>query len=224
MSDAGMTGILQTVGGIGDIYQGLTDRRIAKKWLKRGDPFGAYRKQYGDMLMGFMKDPDSFLKSDMFQSMLNQGMEGVSRQMAAHGYLNSGNEQTALADYISTKSWDMFQSEQDILGKLAGAWIDPNEAMAGYAKGRSGAVGSVAGGIGGILKGAGSIFKSFGFSDRRLKTNIVRVGTTPGGTPWYKYTFIWGEEGEGVMADEAPSAAVSRDAFGLLHVDYSKLT
>jgi len=61
------------------------------------------------------------------------------------------------------------------------------------------------------------------YSDRRLKTNIQRIGSTPGGQPWYSFTYVWGEAAEGVMADESPIEAVSADTSGYLMVDYSKI-
>lgn len=38
-------------------------------------------------------------------------------------------------------------------------------------------------------------------SDRRLKKNIQRIGTFLG-FPWYRFSYVWGGEAEGVMADE----------------------
>jgi hypothetical protein len=40
------------------------------------------------------------------------------------------------------------------------------------------------------------------FSDRRLKTDIERIGTYESGLPKYKFKYIWGEESTGAMADE----------------------
>ena len=45
------------------------------------------------------------------------------------------------------------------------------------------------------------------FSDRRLKTNIRRIGTR-NGYPWYEFDYIWGVHGEGVMSDEIPQRFV----------------
>ena len=61
-------------------------------------------------------------------------------------------------------------------------------------------------------------------SDRRLKKNIRRIGSTPGGQPWYEfeYTFEPGRR-EGVMADESPPEAVRRHASGYLMVDYGRI-
>lgn len=68
---------------------------------------------------------------------------------------------------------------------------------------------------------AGGGFKT---SDRRLKTNIERVGTTPGGAPVYEYNYIWGGPRQrGVMAQDIaftqPWAVGARN--GYLAVNYS---
>ena len=60
-------------------------------------------------------------------------------------------------------------------------------------------------------------------SDRRLKTDIKRVGTTEGGTPIYTYRYIWGGPVQmGVMAQDVPEAAADM-GNGFLGVDYSKV-
>ena len=61
------------------------------------------------------------------------------------------------------------------------------------------------------------------FSDRRLKRNIRRAGSSPRGYPWYKFTYIWGEASEGVMSDEVDPSIVSRHHSGYDCVDYSKV-
>jgi hypothetical protein len=75
----------------------------------------------------------------------------------------------------------------------------------------------------GMMSGIGSMAGGFMMgSDRRIKRNIRRVGTTPGGAPLYRYQYAWGgPEFIGVMADEVPHAAVS--IGGINFVDYSKV-
>lgn len=65
-------------------------------------------------------------------------------------------------------------------------------------------------GLGGTL-GAAGIQQ---WSDRRLKTNVVRIGTHPLGIPRYLWTYLWGEVGTGVMADELQ--AVMPEAVGTI--------
>lgn len=63
------------------------------------------------------------------------------------------------------------------------------------------------------------------FSDRRLKSNIIRTGTHPLGIGLYEYD-IFGERQRGVMADEVEAvlpSAVSTHSSGFKMVDYSKL-
>ena len=63
------------------------------------------------------------------------------------------------------------------------------------------------------------------FSDRRLKSNIVRVGTHPLGIGIYEYD-IFGERQRGVMADEVlevmPEAVMTADN-GYMMVNYGML-
>lgn len=63
------------------------------------------------------------------------------------------------------------------------------------------------------------------FSDRRLKSNIERVGTHPLGIGIYEYD-IFGNRERGVMADEVMTVkpeAVSTHSSGYMQVDYSAL-
>lgn len=60
-------------------------------------------------------------------------------------------------------------------------------------------------------------------SDRRLKTDIKRVGETEAGVPIYTYRYVWGGPVQmGVMAQDVPEAA-SDMGNGYLGVDYSKV-
>jgi hypothetical protein len=63
-------------------------------------------------------------------------------------------------------------------------------------------------------------------SDRRLKSNVVQLGVTRHGLPWYEYD-IFGERQQGVMADEVrqimPAAVVVDPASGFDMVNYSML-
>lgn len=75
-----------------------------------------------------------------------------------------------------------------------------------------------------MLGGAGDMFSAgMGmFCDRRLKTNIKKVGEFLG-FPFYTFDYLWGEKAAGVMADEVNPEAVSTHSSGFSVVDYSKL-
>jgi len=95
------------------------------------------------------------------------------------------------------------------------------------AQNRAGMLGGLAGIGGSIFQGAGAA-GGFGalFSDRRLKTDIKRIGTMDNGLPLYSYRYVWGGPVMfGAMADEveviAPAAVGEEGGFKT--VDYGKL-
>ncbi len=86
---------------------------------------------------------------------------------------------------------------------------------------------------GDILKGAGALASGAGaaflaFSDRRLKTDVKRVGTTPAGIPTYTFRYRGDPSPRfGVMAQDVakkfPKAVVRDYATGFLGVKYSEV-
>jgi hypothetical protein len=81
-------------------------------------------------------------------------------------------------------------------------------------------------GIGGILQGAGSLASSAAmFSDRRLKSNIVKIDEMTDGLGVYEYD-IFGERQRGVMADEVEALrpwALGPEVEGYKTVNYGAL-
>ena len=75
------------------------------------------------------------------------------------------------------------------------------------------------------LGGSALMGGGMALSDRRLKSNIVRIGTHPLGIGIYDYDLA-GQRTRGVMADEVRTVrpeAVSRHADGYDRVDYGRL-
>ena len=74
--------------------------------------------------------------------------------------------------------------------------------------------------LGGSLGGA--MIKS---SDRRLKTNIIKIGKLQNGLPVYSFKFLWSDDPQvGLMADDVVKVkpwAVLTDKDGYLMVDYN---
>ena len=66
-----------------------------------------------------------------------------------------------------------------------------------------------------------------GPSDRRLKANVSRLGTTVFGLPLYRFSYLGSDTRfKGVMAQDVLGVmpkAVSRDASGFYSVDYGML-
>lgn len=86
----------------------------------------------------------------------------------------------------------------------------------------AGTFSGIASGLGSLASGIGSLFA---FSDRRLKSNVVRIGTHPLGIGLYEYD-IFGKRQRGVMADEVESVlpeAVMEHESGFKMVNYALL-
>jgi hypothetical protein len=72
---------------------------------------------------------------------------------------------------------------------------------------------------------ASQALSGLGASDRRLKEDVEQIGMHKIGVPLYTWTFLWGERGIGVMADELkevmPDAVQTIDGFD--YVDYDMI-
>lgn len=80
------------------------------------------------------------------------------------------------------------------------------------------------GGLGGLFGLGGKLLGGGIFSDRRLKHDIKRVGTTDGGTPVYTFKYKGSDVVHmGVMAQDVPEAQI-KDTTGYLRVDYARVS
>jgi hypothetical protein len=82
-------------------------------------------------------------------------------------------------------------------------------------------------GVNNLLNLAGTAARAFAASDRRVKTNIDRIGTLPSGLAVYAFDYVWGGPRQtGVMAQEValriPDAVIVTDS-GMLMVDYARV-
>ena len=161
------------------------------------------RQQQWAELMGYssLSQPDS---ANFGIGQGNMGSYNTGDMMGA-----AGKEYAAALDAANAKNAGN-AGLGNALGSLAGAGL-------GYLGG-----GFYGAGIGSKIGGAAG--GSLG-SDRRLKSNIVSLGKTPGGHNLYEYD-IAGRRERGVMAQELQQTlpeAVSRGMAGYLMVDYSKV-
>lgn len=79
----------------------------------------------------------------------------------------------------------------------------------------------------GILGGLFGLGSAFIRSDRKVKTNIKRIGTADNGLPIYSYNYAWGGPSQiGFMADEVEAVMPQavKEFGGVKHVDYSLAT
>jgi len=99
--------------------------------------------------------------------------------------------------------------------------VSPGPAASDPPKTSTGAIGGGGGGGGGGGSGGGS------WSDRRLKRDIRRIGTSPSGLRIYAFRYVWGGPVfVGVMAQDLlesrPDAVIETES-GLLMVDYDRI-
>lgn len=113
-----------------------------------------------------------------------------------------------------------YNNEANLLASLYGGQMQMDAANNAASASKSAGAMSAFGSLGGMA------LMGLAMSDQRLKENITRKGTTPGGLPWYSYHYKGDPtRREGVMAQEiidlAPDAVI--DLGGLLAVDYAKV-
>lgn len=157
------------------------------------------------LLNGSTTGVDAYAKSGGMDFLMKQGQQAITSSKAASGLLNSGSYGTELAKFgqgLASTYLDQYMNHVNQLGQLGigagGVLADSGRTSTETSKGAKK-------GIAGTLLKAGSMIP--GISDRRLKTDIEKVGEYSDGLGRYRWTFKEGlglPEGrhEGVMADE----------------------
>lgn len=152
-----------------------------------------------------------------------QGSRGITGNAAASGLLRSGSTDKALVNYGQGMQNQYANNYiQQLLG-LSGLGFNAGNLIAG-AGNKSTATSKSKPGLGGFL---GQIGAGIAASDRRLKTNIKKLGEYADGLGRYAFDYIWGGPRViGVMADEVQRLrpyALGPVIEGYATVDYSKL-
>jgi hypothetical protein len=186
-------------------------------------PALGYVTQGGDAISSLLGgDATGFNKykdATGFDFQAEQGSRGVTNNAAAGGLLRSGSTGKSLVNFGNNLQ---NQFAESYLGKLLG--------LAGLGNQSAGVLGDA-----GVFKkskssdkpGLFSMVPGIAASDRRLKTNIEKVGEYADGLGQYVFNYIWGGPAvEGVMSDEVrelrPEALGPK--VGIYDtVDYSKL-
>lgn len=228
--------------------QGISQQQALNQLLSQD---AAQRAQYGLAGAQFGEQSRQFGANLGLQGLQQQlaaagalgglGMQQYQQQMGiSASQLGAGGQMQALEQELLNQQYQDFLNQQ----RLPYQQI---EFMSNVLRGTpsSGATqtlyqqpGSLFGQIAGIGLGLGSLFGGLGgssgtpttgggilSSDRRLKSNIVRVGTHPLGIGVYEYD-IWGLRQRGVMADEVltvmPEAVVTQEN-GYMAVRYDMI-
>jgi hypothetical protein len=175
----------------------------------------AQQQDFGQQQQAGQQDFQNLMQSSQYQNQLRQ--QQIAEAQQARG--QSLNEMNALlsGQQVNMPSMPSYNTAARSEGNqaLQAAQLTGQANLDAY-NARQQATQGMMSGIGSIA-GAGMMA-----SDRRLKTDIERIGMTAGGTPLYSFRYFWGGPLViGVMADEVPHAAVM--VGGIYFVDYSKV-
>jgi hypothetical protein len=130
-----MTGIATAIGvgiaGIGaGLYESSQQQGISGQALGLAQNTQGEQMQSYQQLQQLMQNPGAFLSNPIFQGQLNQGLTGVSRTMAAQGYLGSGNEAAALEQYGQSQAGGALLSQEQLLASMSGTQTASSPASA----------------------------------------------------------------------------------------------
>ncbi len=170
-----------------------------------------------------------YLNNSGYNFMYDEGMRGINASNAATGGLFSGaalREATRYGQNLGSQYYDKYlQQLQGLMGQgnaaaglLAGAGgVSDSSSQSTGSSGNSQGLGSLLGGVASTVAG----------SDRRLKTEVSKIGLLSNGLPVYSYRYKWTNyKTFGVMADEVEEKfpeAMGPTILGYKTVNYSKL-
>ncbi len=212
--------------------QGLSSNQNAfGQALARGNFANSAQQQTFNQMLGRTQLGNQAAAQNFGQSMANRQQnltEQAQAQQIPINILNAlrSGSQVSAPQFGATPQGTVANTDlaslygQQYQGQL-GAY---NSQMAGN-NALTGVLGTL--GAAGIMSPAGT-FSGLAalLSDRRLKTNVRRVGTHALGIGLYTYDYIWGEAGSGVMADEVEQVkpeAISYHPSGFKMVNYGML-
>lgn len=186
-----------------------------------------YTKSAGDALQALLGGDssglDAYKAATGFDRLIEEGSRGITGNAAASGLLRSGSTGKALVNYGNQMQNQYAGTYMDKLLALAGLGTQGGSLLASTADTTTTSKSKP--GLGTILGGALSMA---GASDRRLKTNIEKVGELPNGLGVYTWQYLdgTGPTYRGVMADEVRNIqpeALGPSLLGYDTVDYSQI-
>jgi hypothetical protein len=140
--------------GVG-LYTGIQQGKAANSQLTIEENQEGKQNDAWSQLQTLMNNPSSFFNSPVYTAAANQGGAQVSRQMAAGGFRDSGNEATALQAYGQSFGQQQFLSQEQLLAGMTGTGFNPSTAASG-ASSAFGAAGNSGQQLAGMLAFLGS--------------------------------------------------------------------
>lgn len=230
---------------------GVNQRVIDSMMGRVNEDYGKATDEKNSSLIAAGIRPGSTAYDNSMQ-LLQRGKNDAAQQAVLAGYQQGGVEfdkdtasrRNAIAEYMAQRQTPL----NEITALMSGSQVSNPFSVPAYAQNASVAPAPLFGATqqagnwqsdlynaqaaqaGNLQQGlfglGGAGLMAGGMSDRRLKSNIVKIGTHPLGIGWYEYD-IFGWRQQGVMADEVATVrpeAVLTMANGYQAVDYGGLT
>lgn len=236
-------GNVQNRGDIEEGYNRATG--FLQPWATQG---GAAFTQMGNML-GLNGGPaqnegfNNYMSSTGYQFLLDSGSKAITGSAAAKGLTRSGSTMKALAGFGQNLAATKTAEYMQMLGSMSGVGASAAGGMANAASSAAGQkvastnnmTGTVANNrmtnANNMADAWGSTFNAgmalAGMSERRVKTDIEKIGEFIDGLGVYIYRYIWGGPLQwGVMVDEVAElrpSALGPVVDGIQTVDYGRL-
>lgn len=165
---------------------------------------------------------DNYKSMAGYEPALRDMQAGIVGGGAASGLLRSGSTAKALTKYGAELNQGFYNNYLEQLGGLSALGNQAGQIITGAGSGDTYKQPSTAG----VIAGLGGKLLSRIFSDRRLKENIVQIGTYPNGLPMYEFNYVGGARRlRGVMSDDVrrkyPEAVEQANGFDT--VNYAML-
>jgi hypothetical protein len=103
-------------------------RDLGNQAADRADPFGQYRRGYGDMLQGLYQDPSRIAQTPGYKFTMDQTLDNTQARLASQGFSGSSQMQNALAQQSAGLASQTWNQEANRLAQLAGSQFDPANA------------------------------------------------------------------------------------------------
>lgn len=101
---------------------------MGKQASEQADPFGRYRRGYGDQLQHLYEDPSAIENTPGYKFALNQALDSTQSRLRAQGLSGGSAMQKSLTDEASGMAAQTWDKEANRLAMLAGAQFDPAKA------------------------------------------------------------------------------------------------
>lgn len=103
-------------------------RQLGNQAADRADPFGQYRRGYGDQLAALYKDPSQIANTPGYKFALNQALDATQGRLSSMGYGGTGTMADSLSAQASGLAQQTWNTEANRLAMMAGAQFDPANA------------------------------------------------------------------------------------------------